>query len=325
MPRPGTDFTSGSKYASPADAIRSRGMAPGTRMRTDCPLCGGTSLKLILRLRDRNLMQCGECGVKSTDKIGEPDAIADYYTEVQAHQGKADVDAVEEGPGPLAAIARGQADWIEELCGPRRFGSFLEVGCSRGHLLEEMETRGWDVSGIDVSRSSTREAQDRCKNAVVYCGEPGDAEAPFEPESFDRIAMYDVLAHLAEPVDTLKQVAAYLKPGGRLVLSSCNESWALVPWMLRAFALFPGRTADLRDEMYEGQHYCYFSTENIGRLLETVGLRLVRQRPLRPLSTKYFIHQYSPRRRLALLTMVQIDRLVGSSRKMLVLAEKPKR
>jgi len=298
-------------------------MAPGTRTRTACPLCGNERLDLTLRLRDRNLMTCPDCGVKSTDRIGGSQEIADYYTEVQAHQGKADADAVEEGAGPLAAIARGQADWIEELCGPRRFGSFLEIGCSRGHLIEEMEARGWDVAGIDVSRSSTDEARDRCNAATVYCGEPGDPDAPFAPESFDRMAMYDVLAHLADPVDTLRKVAAYLKPGGRLVMSSCNESWTLVPWMLRAFSLFPRRTADLRDEMYEGQHYCYFSTENVGRLLGEAGLELERVEPLQPLSTKYFVHQYSLRRRFALLAMVRLDRMLGSSRKMLVLARKP--
>jgi SAM-dependent methyltransferase len=300
-------------------------MAPGTKVRSHCPLCGNQRLKLTLRLRDRNLMTCPDCGVKSTDKVGEPDDIADYYTKVQAHHGKADGDsnAVEEGQGPLTAIARGQADWIEELCGPRRFGSFLEIGCSRGHLLEEMETRGWTVSGIDVSRSSTDEARERCRDATVHCGEPRDA--PFPAESFDRMAMYDVLAHLADPVETLREVASYLKPGGLLVLSSTNEAWRLVPWMLRAFALFPNRTADLRDEMYEGQHYCYFSSDNVGRLLAEVGLELVRYRPLQPLSAKYFVHQYSPRRRFALLAMVQLDRVVGSSRKMLVLARKPGR
>ena len=186
-----------------------------------------------------------------------------------------------------------------------------------------MECRGWDVSGIDVSRSSTDEARQRCKAATVYCGEPGDVDAPFAAESFDRMAMYDVLAHLADPVETLRKVAGYLKPGGQLVISSCNESWALVPWMLRAFSLFPGRTADLRDEMYEGQHYCYFSTENVGRLLAEVGLELECVQPLQPLSTRYFIHQYSPRRRFALLAMVRLDRFLGSSRKMLVLARKP--
>ena len=294
-------------------------------MRAGCPLCGNTRLKLTLRLRDRNLMTCPDCGVKSTDRVGETAEIADYYTEVQAHHGKADGDAVEEGSGPLAAIARGQADWIEGLCGPRRFGSFLEVGCSRGHLLEEMEERGWTVSGIDVSRSSTEEARTRCKGATVYCGQPGDPDAPFAPESFDRMAMYDVLAHLVDPKDTLRKAAAYLKPGGHLVMSSCNESWTLVPWMLRAFALFPKRTADLRDEMYEGQHYCYFSIDNIGRLLEEVGLELVRVEPLQPLSTRYFVHQYSPKRRFALLAMVRFDRMLGSSRKMLVLARKPGR
>jgi hypothetical protein len=74
--------------------------------------------------------------------------------------------------------------------------------------------------------------------------------------------------------------------------------------------------------MYEGQHYCYFSHRNIGQLLDTADLQLLRHEPLEPLSTRYFVHSYSLPRQVALLGMVRLDRLLGSSRKMLVSAKR---
>ena len=154
----------------------------------------------------------------------------------------------------------------------------------------------------------------------LFCGEPQAAAFPLE--SFDRVGMFDVLAHLAQPRETLRAAAALLKPGGAFVLSTTNEDWPLVPafhWLFRAA---PEASARLRDEMYEGQHYCYFGSGNVGTLLDSAGLRLERWEPLLPLSARFFVHQYGHARRLALLFMGRVDRWIGSSRKMMVLARK---
>jgi SAM-dependent methyltransferase len=302
----------------PASAVLGRGFAPGELRRTSCPLCGGATLRPVLELQERMLLECPDCGVRCTEVYGEPSSIRRYYTQVQAHQGKAFVT----GDGDaLRAIARAQADWMEGVCGPRRFGRFCEIGCSRGYLLGEMEARGWDVAGVEVSASSADEARQRCRGPI-HLGEPEDL--PFGEGSFDRIAMLDVLAHLAHPVRTLEAVGRMLKPGGDLIISSVDESWPLVPLFVKLFRALPGRTAALRAEMYEGQHYCYFGRDNVGRLLEAAGLELSSVRALEPLSARFFVHHYGWRRRLALLSMVRMDRLLGSGRKMLVLATKPR-
>ena len=300
--------------SDPAAAVRDRGFAPGGLRRSTCPLCGGTDLRELLDLRGRALLECAGCGVRCTEEYGEGAAIHRYYSAVQAHHGKLpDVPGVD----PLAAIARFQADEIEAIAGPRRHGRLREVGCSRGHLLAEMELRGWTGCGVDVAETSVLEARTRC-DGDVWLGEPEDA--PFDEASFDRIAMLDVLAHLPHPVRTLRRLRDLLKPGGSLVLTSVDEAWPLVPLFLRLFRAMPDRLSAVRDEMYEGQHYCYFSHRNIGRLLQEAGLELAATRPLAPLSARFFVHQYPLRRRMALIGMTRLDRLLGSSRKMIVLA-----
>jgi len=305
----------------PEDAlsgVRSRGFAPAGISRTHCPLCGSMALRPFLQLSERKLLTCPDCGVRCTEVYGSGEEIAHYYSNIQAHHGKLSPStAGEEGHDALRAIARAQGDAMEALCGPRRGGRLLEVGCSRGHLLEEMELRGWDVCGIDVSSSSIEEARSRC-SGEVHLGEVHDA--PFAEGTFDRIAMFDVLAHLADPVGTVEALGRLLAPGGVLVLSSVDEAWPLVPVFRRLFQLLPRQTSGIRDEMYEGQHYCYFSHRNIGDLLEKAGLQMLRHEPLEPLSTRYFVHHYGWARRAALVGMVQLDRVLGSSRKMLVSA-----
>ncbi len=302
----------------PADEVRARGMAPGTIPRDSCPLCGSASPRRYLSLRDRLLLECRSCRVRFTDVLGSRDAIGSYYSKVLAHDGKIEASG---GDAKLRAIARSQADAIEEFCGPRRYGRFLELGCARGHLLEEMEGRGWDVVGVDVSEPGIEESRSRVRGPV-HLGEVG--EIGLEEAGFHRVAMFDILAHLADPVATLTEVARLLKPGGFLVLSTVNEGWRLTGAFRTLFRLFPKATVDLRDEMYEGQHYCYFSEDNVGQLMERAGLELLEVMPLEPLSARYFIHQYSWARRMALLTMVRLDQVLGNGRKMLVLARRRK-
>ncbi len=297
----------------PGEAVQARGQAPSDVIRLGCPLCGDATAEQTLRLDDRWLLTCARCGVRFTDRVGSDAALAAFYDRVLAHHGKAELLGGQ--PSSLLAIAREQADLMERVLGPRRQGRFLEVGCARGHLLEEMEVRGWEVVGVDVSATAVREARSRCGGTVIV-GRP--EEAPLQHGTFDRIAVFDVLAHLPDPVLTLRQLRRLMAPSGDLILSTVNEDWPLVPWMLRAFRTAPGPLRSLRAEVYEAQHYSYFGEGNIGRLLAASGFELRSLRPLEPLSTRFFIHQYRWSRRAMLLAMVQLDRWLGSSRKMLV-------
>lgn len=299
----------------PVQAVRSRGAAPASVRRSACPLCDHRELLQTVRLGDGWLLTCPRCGARCTEHLGTDAELRQYYDRVLAHHGKA--EALDGQEGPLDAIAREQADSMERVLGPRRQGRFLEVGCARGHLLAEMRLRGWDVRGIEISARAAQLARERT-GAEVHHGGPEDA--PFGAGSFDRVGLFDVLAHLADPVQTLRVIRSLLVPGGHLVLSTVDEHWPLVPAFHLAFRLAPGPTSGLRDEMYEGQHYCYFGHKNIGVLLERTGFALEHHEPLLPLSARYFVHQYGLRRRLALLGMARLDRALGSARKMLVVA-----
>jgi SAM-dependent methyltransferase len=182
-----------------------------------------------------------------------------------------------------------------------------------------MEGRGWQCSGVELSEASLEIAR-RHTQSTLHLGTLADYDAPLA--SFDCIVAFDLLAHLTDPVGTLRQAASLLRPGGWLVLSTVNEGWPLVPVFRRLFTLLPEQTAGLRDEMYEAQHYCYFDERTVSRLIRTAGLEPEDAQPLAPFSARYFRDQYPLAKRIALSGMLGLDRLIGSSRKMLVAARK---
>lgn len=87
-------------------------------------------------------------------------------------------------------------------------GRLLDIGCQKGEFLFWMKQRGWDVQGIEFSRTPPN-----VFNMPIHYG--GVETAQFEPGSFDAITLWAVLEHVHEPVHTLRQVKNLLAPKGR--------------------------------------------------------------------------------------------------------------
>ena len=301
-------------HASVIEAVRERGPAPADRKRERCPLCASERLQHCLTLPHNPLLKCADCGLSCTERIGSDEAVAEYYRGRTAHAGK-----LEEGNELAAAMASFQAELLSRVIS-HEGGRLLELGCAAGNLLAAMEQRGWQCWGVELSETSLQAASSTT-HATLHLGTLDNFSHPLE--DFDCIAAFDLLAHLTDPVTTLRQAASLLRPGGWLVLSTVNEGWPLVPVFQRLFSLLPQQTAGLRDEMYEAQHYAYFNKSTLTRLMREAGLDLHTVEPLAPFSAQYFRHQYRLTKRLALTGMLGLDRLMGASRKMLVAARKP--
>ena len=102
----------------------------------------------------------------------------------------------------------------------------LDVGCSSGYLAEPLSERGNTIVGLELDPAAAREAERFCERVLV--GDVETMELPLEPASFDVVLCGDVVEHLREPVAALARLRPFLKPGGRLVLSTPNiANWAI--------------------------------------------------------------------------------------------------
>ncbi|NEQ43100.1 MAG: methyltransferase domain-containing protein [Leptolyngbya sp. SIOISBB] len=77
------------------------------------------------------------------------------------------------------------------------------------------------VTGVDISYPMLTQAQqnlaDRCPTLDVRWG--NIRRLPFADESFDAVIFAHVLEHMADPVETLREMVRILKPGAPLVSS----------------------------------------------------------------------------------------------------------
>ena len=94
----------------------------------------------------------------------------------------------------------------------------LDVGCGVGQVVQQLQNRGLDAQGVDVSEPSIREANRRAVRCVLYDG----VRLPFPNGHFHAVGAFNVLEHVDEPEDFIRELARVLAPSGRLVISSPN-------------------------------------------------------------------------------------------------------
>lgn len=111
----------------------------------------------------------------------------------------------------------GRRKLIERYLKP---GKILEVGCGGGGNIRYFKDRGVKIQGIDPIKI------EGLGDMVV-----GRAEKlPFEQNKFDTILMLDVLEHIEDDLQALKECYRVIKPGGRLILAVPIYSWMWSRW-----------------------------------------------------------------------------------------------
>lgn len=182
-----------------------------------CPLGCAAGDVLVLRGGDRlhgvpgnfTVMKCRACGLMRTTPRPTPDTISIYYPGEYA--------PYRDAPLPVAATPGGRLMRLLGLYGRRTppvpAGHLLEIGCAAGAYLEKMRREGWSVSGIEFSADAAAQAQSKQMDVQVATVE--SAQPPRQP--VDLIAAWMVLEHLHEPVEALRRMRSWIKPGGYLI------------------------------------------------------------------------------------------------------------
>jgi 2-polyprenyl-3-methyl-5-hydroxy-6-metoxy-1,4-benzoquinol methylase len=120
---------------------------------------------------------------------------------------------------PLLALLPPYAKFFQRL-GPGHGRLLLDFGCGAGRFLLAAQGRGWQVQGIEPAQSAV--------DAAVGLGLAVSTATPQALRAggaqFDVITAFDVLEHLASPVDTLIGLLPLLRPGGTLFATVPN--WA---------------------------------------------------------------------------------------------------
>ncbi|WP_324673423.1 class I SAM-dependent methyltransferase [Hymenobacter sp. GOD-10R] len=134
--------------------------------------------------------------------------------------------------------------------------AILEIGCSGGPLMQRLRAAGYtDLTGIDVSEPAIELAKAR---GVPHVSVMDGAALDFAASRFDLVIASDVLEHIEDEAQALREWTRVLKPGGQMLV------------------FVPAHTYLWSEHDVVNHHYRRYSRQSLVGALQRAGLRVQR-------------------------------------------------
>ncbi len=109
---------------------------------------------------------------------------------------------------------------LEKLSSKKKL-KILNIGCGTGGTVRMLEKHG-DVTNVDISDEAIKYMKEKgFPNVIKVDG----IKLPFEDNTFDLVASFDVLEHIEEDVEALEEWRRVLKPQGHIIVSVPAYKW----------------------------------------------------------------------------------------------------
>lgn len=218
----------------------------------NCPVCGDAQSEPCLIKGPLRIVRCAQCAMLFANPVEAQYWEGAFYDRLAAPY-YLSPDKLESDYAPVR--------FTRELRLFRRFcrsGRVLDVGCSTGAFLHQLQKRfanNYRVLGSDISGPALAYAE--TQGVPVLRGAFLDQD--FRARRFDAVTFWAVLEHVAEPGRFLEKAAALVEPGG--------HCFVLVP-NLRSLAV---RLLGSRYRYLMPEHLNYFTADTLRRLVARDG------------------------------------------------------
>lgn len=165
----------------------------------------------------------------------------------------------------------------------------LDLGCGAGRHAFEALRRGAAVVALDYDDAEVKDAWGILQ-AMVDGGEAGAGGSaaavngdalclPFPDASFDRVIVSEVLEHVGDDRQVLRELARVLRPGGRIAATVPRWFPELVCWAL---------SDEYHAPAVPGGHVRIYRESALRRRMEEIGLQVVDRHHAHGLHSPYW-------------------------------------
>jgi 2-polyprenyl-6-hydroxyphenyl methylase/3-demethylubiquinone-9 3-methyltransferase len=172
---------------------------------------------------------------------------------------------------------------VDEFLPPGRVSGAdaLDVGCGLGYFSERLQQAGARVTACDLGPRLLELTRQRVGCECVEA-DALDLESKFGRDRFDVIVSSECIEHTPDPRQALRQMAAVLKPGGLLAVSTPNRVWQPAVRVATHLGLRP----------FDGYEQ-FLSWRDVRGTLRGAGLEIVREQGLHLFPFQFRLHGLS--------------------------------
>lgn len=221
----------------------------------DCPVCGKTEQRFLLKKDGWTVAQCTSCSLAMVNPRAH-NALDIYKSDDYFQDEKYYYDYA----GNKTAYQKGfrsKLKLISKYC--NRKGNLLDVGAAYGFFMEEASKFGFNPYGVELSASAARHASDFGKvfHATL-------TDAPIEQKKFAVVTFIDSLEHFEQPLDGLRRAWQLLESQGIVAV--------MVPNIASRFARLTGEKWHL---LLPEEHLYYFTPKSTQLMLEKANFQVL--------------------------------------------------
>ncbi len=144
----------------------------------------------------------------------------------------------------------------------------LDLGCMDGYFASILKQNQNHVIGIDINPKALSIAKEKGIDVLEHnLEEP----LPFPPSFFDVIIAYEIIEHIYDTTQIIKECYRVLKPKGFILISTPNLN--SIPNRLRILFGFPIPTLGYHPDTFCGDHIRIFNKGTLSKLLQKNGFK----------------------------------------------------
>ncbi len=186
-----------------------------------CILCKFSKLDIIAsRVRDSDkhrVIKCTKCGHVQLSPIPTLDQDKKFYDKNLQDRNINYHGSIDENRKKSVDDTIRRFDLIRKLA-PKNV-KILEIGSGHGFFLELMYQKGYNITGIEISKEK-RKISKKVTSAKVLDIDI-NTQIP-HVNDFDIIVMFHVLEHIINPIDFLKKIKKLLASKGKIIVEVPN-------------------------------------------------------------------------------------------------------
>ena len=222
----------------------------------DCIICEKSNFETISeRVRDSikfKVLECKDCSLLQLSPRPSIDEDKDFYDNNYQSKNIGEPTDLKSIKSNSSDDTYRRAELVSKYI--KSSSSILDIGSGYGFFLQEMFNRGYNITGIEISKEkrkiSLKVSNVKVLDINLY---KDNKELPI----FDCITLFHVLEHISDPTQFLKVIKKHLSNNGKLIIEVPNVDDMLLK-----------ECKQYKDFYWQRAHLFYFNVKTLEKIVK---------------------------------------------------------